>query len=369
MVIFSIEIVRRVISGESLLIDRKFIFLLLGYFWACLLSLNRAQSVFSSFFTTLIYFSRTLIIFVFAWVIETKEDLKKIATAFIVLGCITSISVFYELLTAGTQGYFRSSGIFFSGSINLMSHILSSVFPLLVIFILIEKLKFYRIFYIILLFFLFFAILGSQSRSAWAITVIALIPFLFIKYSRKQILKFSPFLVVLAILAFIYNPQKEYISIRYSEVLEKTLETGSRVNRIEVAWQMFRQSPITGIGIDNYDRLIGNYSNYSMIGHTHNLFFLVLAETGILGVIFFWSLNGYTLYLLFRSYKTLLKSGNQEEQQYGLLILGFFLMYVCFILSAMFHGFNPFHVTQTIFIGIALSTYKITSESFFIKNH
>lgn len=73
---------------------------------------------------------------------------------------------------------------------------------------------------------------------------------------------------------------------------EVSLETPGRLKLWSVAWEMFRERPLLGIGRKTYH---ANYSAYAyeenFAAHTHNLWIGLLAETGIVGFFaFLWML-------------------------------------------------------------------------------
>lgn len=83
------------------------------------------------------------------------------------------------------------------------------------------------------------------------------------------------------------------------------------------AWQIFQDYPITGVGPKNFrkycsneiydDKIYPTYKNINCSTHPHNLFFEIIAEFGILGVVFFF---GFFCYFFYKSLKISFKKNN-----------------------------------------------------------
>lgn len=66
------------------------------------------------------------------------------------------------------------------------------------------------------------------------------------------------------------------------------LEVESRTELNEVAIEMFYDSPLLGVGLNNFEEVMGPYGRYGLIfgdNPVHNLFLLQLAETGLIGLL------------------------------------------------------------------------------------
>ena len=66
------------------------------------------------------------------------------------------------------------------------------------------------------------------------------------------------------------------------------LEVDSRLQLNGLALNMFQSSPIVGIGLNNFQAVFGHFDQFGLVlaGYpVHNLYLLVLAETGLLGLL------------------------------------------------------------------------------------
>ncbi len=81
------------------------------------------------------------------------------------------------------------------------------------------------------------------------------------------------------------------------------LELDARLELNGVALQMFRDSPLTGIGLNNFQTAMERYDVYGLIfagNPVHNLYLLVLSETGVIGFLPFLLMLGALLVIAIR---------------------------------------------------------------------
>lgn len=81
----------------------------------------------------------------------------------------------------------------------------------------------------------------------------------------------------------------------FSDTAEIDKSTLHRSMMIQEAWNVFKENPITGIGLENF-RMYSSFSTYS-----HNNYMEILVSTGILGFIIYYSLP--VLILLYAIYR------------------------------------------------------------------
>jgi len=166
-------------------------------------------------------------------------------------------------------------------------------------------------------------IIFSFSRSVWLVGVL----FLFalglkkIKEIRLYSLKKKILIFSLSSLFFILCFWLLAISSRFS-----TDEAFfQRLQLMKSSFLMIKNFPLSGVGLNNFIVYLPNY--WSLIGFTywlqpvHNLYLLLIAETGTMGFLIF-------LWFLFLSYQRLLLKKNHQGLLLGalsvLLLLGFF---------------------------------------------
>jgi putative inorganic carbon (hco3(-)) transporter len=146
-------------------------------------------------------------------------------------------------------------------------------------------------------------IISTGSRTSFFAFVLFL---LLVVFSDRKRLKFLPILVVLAPLVWLIIPQQ--YKARY-ETVDNLKNDDSYQNRV-LSWeggiQMFLSNPITGIGPNNYTPANGEKYWPGKPRHwldAHSLFFKLIAELGLVGVVAF---TGY-LVTLFRTNARILR--------------------------------------------------------------
>ncbi len=169
---------------------------------------------------------------------------------------------------------------------------------------------------------LFVVILLTQSRGAFlgliAMTVPALLPML-VKQPRKA----SVVIVVVALLAYFVVPVKVWERLAGIEKLT-SVETiaeadpeGSAAERYEIqqiAWQVFRDHPVFGVGLGVYPRANALYAPYLGMKDTHNTYLNLAAEVGFPGLVLWCVLFGSVLRYAYRSRRHKEASGLATQQ-------------------------------------------------------
>lgn len=168
-------------------------------------------------------------------------------------------------------------------------------FPLLFI-MLDEKKANKKIFYILELIMIFLSIIFTGSRNALLAIGLGGV-FISIFYMRKLLYILIPTFIVLL--------QTPYVQERI-----KTGDAG-RSHIFKIAWLVFRDNPILGVAIGNFESVFQDYylryPQYQYnpdIYHTHNIYLKFLSELGIVGFILFILLMVFLLVNSIKALKT-----------------------------------------------------------------
>ena len=173
-----------------------------------------------------------------------------------------------------------------------------------------SSLKVKKIVYNLILFLVPVCIFFSGERSNFIkASIIFFLMILFIKENLLVIKKkylFLFFLVTIILTTFvskeIYNTQTQFFKrIVYSKNLNffKTFENIKYFAHYEVAWQIFKDNPVIGVGGKNfrhmcskqkYDNLEIKFRSERCSNHPHQVHFELLSEHGLIGYIFIISL-------------------------------------------------------------------------------
>jgi O-antigen ligase len=157
----------------------------------------------------------------------------------------------------------------------------------------------------------------------------------------------------------------EYLPFRGSDVRGEVSFRG-RLSEYEVGWQMFTDNPILGIGYENYPAYYLDYSIKLGLDprrterSAHSLYLEILAEQGLVGMLFF----GLILYSI---YKSLTKSRKIflkiMMQGYADMALSFQIGLTGYLAAAVFiHGAFPRNLWLLIGVGLSAAQMAINEE-------
>lgn len=152
----------------------------------------------------------------------------------------------------------------------------------------------------------------------------------------------KPIIIITFIIIIILSP---ILFTRYSSLLNfDNLTLIRREELIGNAWQMFLKSPVFGIGLNNFipavaSNLITGPSRF--LQPVHNIFLLVLSETGIIGLIGLISLIGYPVLSSLRRQGPIKNYLYRSRIKYGMTVSGWILLpwFIIFFLGMFDHYF------------------------------
>lgn len=134
-------------------------------------------------------------------------------------------------------------------------------------------------------------IILTQSRSGWLAFVVALTTVVLFQvrnryfWTKGKLLTLSALsLVAIASLWLLWD--KIYLRLTASSPYSFLF----RRNLLAIAWQMVQDSPLIGTGLNNFVLNVPNYLTANIINQgypVHNIYFLIVAETGIFGFVGF----------------------------------------------------------------------------------
>lgn len=296
-------------------------------------SINKVESLISLSEIFSLLLALIFLIYHFTNIEKSKRD-RLILTVIITLSSIEIISVFTPYfidITRFGQPVPRSldyRGI--SGSVNVMSYSMLLKLPFILYYSITKKFsRFYLIFITVLIIYAVVAIF--QTRSALIALLFILIVqtiffsrFLdntFIKSIRRLIIPlFLPFLIssiFISIQSQVFSVSSIQDRVQTLSNIENDESVSSRLRYVTHALKSFKQNPILGIGVGNweiesikYDR--ANMNNYTVPYHVHNDYLEILAESGIPAVIFYF---GPLFIICFLLLKFILSLSNNNDQK------------------------------------------------------
>ena len=145
----------------------------------------------------------------------------------------------------------------------------------------------------------------SFSRSAWVAMVLSITILAFWLWRRQhqhwQKVFFKLLLLVVLMLSILGTIFSSLVATRIlgqEEIEVKSIDL--RFTFTQQALELIKNSPLTGVGIGNYTLGVFEQVNNSWPGYyyqpVHNIFLLILAELGILGIVLFCAMLFLTIY-------------------------------------------------------------------------
>ena len=326
--------------------NKPFIIFSIFCIYCILLSLILAQDKIISFKSSLFYV-RIGVFSCFIWYLINKD--KRILTYFYYL-LILSFSVlvidgYIQYFTGANLSGHKISGIrvsSFFGDELIMGSYLSRLFPLLFALFLVKKKQNFEVYFIGFLFILIdiLIFMSGERTSFFFLNISTIFIIILIKeYQKFRLVTFIIAIICITILSF--------NSSNYSERMFKTpaknmgiiesskkpiIFTQGHDNLFRSAFNMFKDQPITGHGpkmfrILNKDKKYVT-GNIPYMTHPHNFYLQLLAETGIIGFLFLFSILSYVLFRALMQLKSIILKKKRPLSDYQVCLLAGILITV-----------------------------------------
>jgi O-antigen ligase len=169
-------------------------------------------------------------------------------------------------------------------------------------------------------------LLCNKSRGAW-LTELIVVPVATFRYLKQNKKYLAVVLAVFIGIAGFMASSPRYVQ-RVKSIVNTTTDR-SNADRIwawRSSWNMFRDHPITGVGIDRFkENYLAKYRHKNEkqgLPHAHNNFIHLGVESGAIGLAGFLYFVGYYLYRSLRNYRN-------HKNPYDILVFTTFFGYVC----------------------------------------
>ena len=313
--------------------------------YCILLSVFIAEDMMLSLESSLFYF-RIGVFSCLIWYLIDQD--KNILTYFyyaLILCFLTLVIDGYIQYFSGTNlsGFKAGNRIssFFGNELILGSY-LSRLFPLLFALFLVKKKQKFEIYFIGILFILVdILIFISGERSAFfflnlsTIFIIVLIK----KYQKFRLLTFIIAIACIFVLGLnssklsdrmIKGPLEQMGFIESSN--QATIFSPAHDSLIRTAYNMFKDKPVFGHGPKMFRVLCKDEKFATGIApcltHPHNFYIQLLAETGIIGFLFLFSVLSHVVYMSFRQFKSIILKQEKPLTDYQICLLSAILITV-----------------------------------------
>ena len=327
------------------------------------LSLLESKYFISSIRDYVIFLSYLLIFFLVINNIENEEEFYSFIKIFYIIAFI--ISIYTIIQYYGLDPYFKDIGDGLTSTIgqkNLISNYLALIFPIVLIFFLLEPTKTNKIFLLLLLSILYTTLIICQSRGIWISASITSLFAIFIinKYKLLEIFKknkkwITYLLLIFMIITLVYsteNPLNKSLITSPQRALSTFDVRDPSINTRLLIWrntyQMIKDNPLLGSGIGTFKM---NYLDYqaeylknnpyyikywTFPRDAHNEYLQMGAELGVIGL-------GIFLSIFFVFFLMVLKCFNQEkDNRKKIIIFGLLLSVICFLIHSLFTF--PLHI-------------------------
>jgi len=314
--------------------------------YCILLSIFIAEDTKLSFESSLFYF-RIGVFSCFIWYLIDKD--KSILTLFY----YALVLCFFALVIDGYIQYFTGVNLTgfkisgsrvssFFGDELIMGSYLSRLFPLLFALFLINKKQKYEIYFIGLLFILVdVLIFMSGERSSFFFLNLSTI-FIIILIKEYQKFRLVTFIIaIICVLILSLNSSKLNERMFKGPAEDMGLVKSSKQSvifspdhdgLIRTAYNMFKDQPLLGHGSKMF-RIICADEKYAAGAntcrtHPHNFYIQLLAETGIIGFLFLFSVLVYVIYTALRQFKSIIFRQKRPLSDYQVCLLAGILITV-----------------------------------------
>ena len=307
--------------------------------YCILVSIFVAKDRMLSFESSLFYFR----IGVFACLIwHLIDQNKKILTYFY----YTLIVCFAVLIVDGYIQFFTGTNIIglpksgvrissFFGDKLIIGSYLSRLFPLLFALFVLKEKKQLELYSMIILFILLSGLIYiSGERAAFFLFILSFM-FMIIfleKFVKLKIILSVLSLILIVVLTFNFSEVKNRMVSNPVDNIKKSIFTPEHDSLIRTAYNMFLDKPILGQGPKMF-RVICKNEKYATgitpcMTHPHNFYVQLLAETGIIGFSFLFSVFIYVLYCSYRQFKTIVLRQKRYLTNYQVCLLAGILITV-----------------------------------------
>jgi O-antigen ligase len=307
--------------------------------YCILVSIFLAEDIMLSFESSLFYFR----IGVFSCLIwHLIEQDKKILNYFY-YALVISFSV---LIVDGYIQFFSNTNIVglpkagvrissFFGDESIMGSYLSRLFPLLFALFAVKDKKKIELYFMILFFLLLSGlVLISGERAAFFFYFLSFIfIIIFMKgYAKLRIALSVGSVIFIIIIISSFDQIKNRMLLNPSTTITKFIFTPEHDSLIRTAYNMFLDKPLVGHGPKMF-RVICKDKKYAVgitpcMTHPHNFYVQLLAETGIIGFSFLFSVFVYVLYCSYRQFKSIVLRQKRYLTDYQVCLLAAILVTV-----------------------------------------
>ena len=299
-----------------------------------------ASNILMSFESSLFYF-RIGVFSCLIWYLVEKD--KKILNYFY----YALVICFSVLIVDGYIQFFFDENILglpkgennrissFFGDELIMGSYLSRLFPLLFALFIVKKKNKLELYFMFLFFLLLCSlVLISGERAAFFFYCLSFIFIvIFMKgYAKFRIVLSVGSLIFIIIIISSFDVIKKRMLTNPTSTITKSIFTPAHESIIRTAYNMFLDKPLVGHGPKMFRVICKNekyaVGNWPCMTSPHNFYVQLLAETGIIGFSFLFSVFTYVMYCAYRQFKSMVLRQKRYLTDYQVCLLAGILITV-----------------------------------------
>jgi O-antigen ligase len=223
----------------------------------------------------------------------------------------------------------------FFGDELIMGSYLSRLFPLLFALFIVKKKKKLELYFMFLFFLLLCSlVLISGERAAFFLYCLSFIfIIIFMKgYAKFRIALSVGSLIFIIIMISSFGDLKKRMLSNPASTVTKSIFTPAHESIIRTAFNMFLDKPLVGHGPKMFRVICKNekyaVGNWPCMTSPHNFYVQLLAETGIIGFSFLFSVFAYVMYCAYRQFKSMVLRQKRYLTDYQVCLLAGILITV-----------------------------------------
>jgi O-antigen ligase len=305
-----------------------------------------ASNILMSFKSSLFYFRIGVFSCLIWYLIEQdKKILNYFYNALVICFLVLMVDGYIQFFTGTNIAGLPKAGnriSSFFGDDLIMGSYLSRLFPLLIALFIAKEKKKLEIYFMFLFFILVSGlILISGERASFAfLTLSTLFVLLLTNNALKFRLCFFFGSIILILMLSLANPalkHRVFVAPFESSGLKKNEDkkyffTAYHDSLIRTSFNMFKDKPLIGHGPKMF-RVICKDEKYAVgispcMTHPHNFYVQLLAETGIIGFSFLFSVFAYVMYCAYRQFKSMVLRQKRYLSDYQVCLLAGILITV-----------------------------------------
>lgn len=312
-------------------------------------------------------------VIVFFLTINTVKDEKTLNIAlkiWIIAGLLCALSGMVELITTtlpavrklslGTITHWgaavRVSGL--KENPHRLGFLLNVCLMITVPQLILSKSRKYRIFLILCICSMLIVLVNTMSRSTWIGCFVGITCCSF--YSKRLAKIFLISLLAVLILFITVTPDalQHAVIERFKGVLDpmQTQSIAGRASVWNAGMKMFKEHPLTGVGIGSFSALAKQYGSV-LLEAPHDIYLFFLSEFGLIGLSIFLTLIFTVAASIIRGLKRISNNTNK------LVLLGLFVALIIYFAQGIVVSYKFLEMEIWALLGLAMAALKIyTSE-------